>query len=251
MRSSANPSGRGAGVGGAPREGRRPLSLARPEPTSRQHQGQRPAAPRSPRRRRARGRRHAPRSARARALPPARAPRPGLGWRRARAARREPARASGAAAAVAAGEGLPLGHAAGSRGPPGSPSLRLARRAPAGAAAVAWAGAAATSCALPGTDPGPPRHVRPSPRSAGAAPFPWCQVRADRARGSPGAGQTPGRGSRGSAPTGGSPRCSPPRPPSTGPLLLPAAPSHLRPPSKRALRRRLWTQTQRSGAGDG
>lgn len=48
---------------------------------------------------------------------------------------------------------------------------------------VAWAGAAAGSCALPRTDAGPPRHVRPSPRPAGAAPFPWFKVRAERSRG--------------------------------------------------------------------
>lgn len=85
---------------------------------------------------------------------------------------------------------------AGLRASPAPVSPALPQQAP---QPVAWAGAAAGSCALPGTDAGPPRHVRPSPRPAGAAPFPWFKVRAERSRG---AGAQDAKDAGREAPTG-------------------------------------------------
>lgn len=77
------------GVTPRPAGGREPPARSAPAVSTRDSSQ---AAPRSPRRRRARGRRRASRPARARALPAcARAPRPGRSRSSARAARREPA----------------------------------------------------------------------------------------------------------------------------------------------------------------
>lgn len=174
------PPPQGWGASGRPQAGGRSRSLSQ-ERTSRQHQGQLPRLSPQP-----------PTTARAqrwrRALPPpAHAPRARdrAGAARAPLAGNRPGRPEPRPRSELA-RGSRLGTQSPRAGLRGLARARLARPALAGSAAAAWARAAVTSCAPPETDTGPPRHVRASPRRAGATPFPWFKVRAERGRGSRG-----------------------------------------------------------------
>lgn len=122
-----------------------------------------------------------PQQASARApSPPARAPRPGLGWSRACRSQRG-SWASRAVAAARSWQGVSPGHALASFGASRSLlALTLAAQHQQAPLALAWAAFAATRCARDRGTPAPSRVSKSS--AAGAAWFPWFKVRAKRVR---------------------------------------------------------------------
>ncbi|CAO2598178.1 hypothetical protein LEMLEM_LOCUS9299, partial [Lemmus lemmus] len=142
----------------------------------RQHQGQLlGCSPRSLRQQRARGPQRALPSRLARApSPPARAPRPGLGWSRA-CSSQGGSWASRAVAATRSWQGLSPGKHLPPLGPPGT-SQRSPYQSGPSRHHRPWPGLHLRLLSVPGTEGRPPCHVCPSPPPAGAAWFPWFKA---------------------------------------------------------------------------